>query len=270
MATTSPRMSACIVAYCDYEEVCAAVRSVLAHTPSPDFRLFVVDNASPDGCGQKLLAEDFGDPRVTVRALPENLGFGKGHNSVLPDLAAMGSEIHFILNPDILLTADTLTGIAAWMAGHPAAAMATPQLFYPDGRRQDLPRRKPTPWLLLARQLAERFPRGVFAKANDHYLMRDEDLSAVREIEFCTGSFAAIRTEIFAKIGGFDPEYFMYVEDADLTQKALRCGKAYLLPQFSAIHAWHRAPMRDAGRFRMQLVSMGRYFKKWGVGPGRV
>ena len=52
MATTSPRMSACIVAYCDYEEVCAAVRSVLAHTPSPDFRLFVVDNASPDGCGQ--------------------------------------------------------------------------------------------------------------------------------------------------------------------------------------------------------------------------
>ena len=270
MATTFPRMSACIVAYCDYEEVCAAVRSVLAHTPSPDFRLFVVDNASPDGCGQKLLAEDFGDPRVTVRALPENLGFGKGHNSVLPDLAAMGSEIHFILNPDILLTADTLTGIAAWMAGHPGAALATPQRFSPAGPRPEVPRRQPTPWLLLARQLAERFPRGVFAKANDHYLMRDEDLSAVREIEFCTGSFAAIRTEIFAKIGGFDPEYFMYVEDADLTQKALRCGKAYLLPQFSAIHAWHRAPMRDAGRFRMQLVSMGRYFKKWGVGPGRV
>ena len=270
MATTFPRMSACIVAYCDYEEVCAAVRSVLAHTPSPDFRLFVVDNASPDGCGQKLLAEDFGDPRVTVRALPENLGFGKGHNSVLPDLAAMGSEIHFILNPDILLTADTLTGIAAWMAGHPGAAMATPQLFYPDGRRQDLPRRKPTPWLLLARQLAERFPRGVFAKANDHYLMRDEDLSAVREIEFCTGSFAAIRTEIFAKIGGFDPEYFIFVAPAALPPPALRGATPTRLPQFSAIHAWHRAPMRDAGRFRMQLVSMGRYFKKWGVGPGRV
>ena len=72
----APRMSACIVAYCDYEEVCAAVRSVLTHTPAADFRLFVVDNASPDGCGARLAAEDFGDARVTVRCLPENVGFG--------------------------------------------------------------------------------------------------------------------------------------------------------------------------------------------------
>lgn len=28
-----PKISACIVAYCDYDEVCAAVRSVLANTP---------------------------------------------------------------------------------------------------------------------------------------------------------------------------------------------------------------------------------------------
>ena len=64
---SGPKISACIVAYCDYEEVCAAVRSVLAHTASPDFRLFVVDNASPDGGGGKLAEEDFGDERVTVR-----------------------------------------------------------------------------------------------------------------------------------------------------------------------------------------------------------
>ncbi len=46
-----PKISACIVAYCDYDEVCAAVRSVLANTPGDDFALYVVDNASPDGCG---------------------------------------------------------------------------------------------------------------------------------------------------------------------------------------------------------------------------
>ena len=64
--------------------------------------------------------------------------------------------------------------------------------------------------------------------------------------------------------------YFMYVEDADLTQKVLQKGTVWLAPQFSAIHAWHRAPMRDAGKFKMQLVSMGRYFKKWGCGKGTV
>lgn len=259
-----PKLSACIVAYCDYDEVCAAVRSVLHFTPQADFRLFVVDNASPDGCGAKLAATDFDDPRVEVLCLPENLGFGKGHNAVLDRL---DSEVHFILNPDVLLTGDILNEMAAWMLGHSDAVMATPQLYFPDGRIQHLPRRKPTPWLLLARQLAPKFG-GIFAKADEHYTMQDEDLRTPRPIEFCTGSFAGIRTEVYRKIGGFDPAYFMYVEDADLTQKALQCGKVYLLPQFSAIHAWHRAPMRDAGKFKMQLVSMGRYFKKWGIGRG--
>ena len=34
-----PKISACIVAYCDYDEVCAAVRSILHYTPAPDLAL---------------------------------------------------------------------------------------------------------------------------------------------------------------------------------------------------------------------------------------
>ena len=263
------KVSACIVAYCDCDEVCAAARSVLAHTKSPDFRLFLVDNASLDGCGAQLAAADFADVRVKVKCLSENVGFGKGHNSVLSELA---SDVHFILNPDILLRegdGDVLSDLADWLLAQPGAVMATPQLWFPDGRIQHLPRRKPTPWLLLARQLAPRFG-GVFAKADSHYTMQDEDLTQPRRIEFCTGSFSAVRTDVFKKIGGFDPGYFMYVEDADLTQKALREGTVWLAPQFAAIHAWHRDPMRDAGKFMMQLKSMGRYFGRWGIGKGRL
>ena len=260
------KISACIVAYCDYEEVCAAVRSILQHTPAPDFALYVVDNGSPDGCGARLAATDFGDERVTVRPLAENIGFGKGHNTVLDRL---DSDVHFILNPDILLTEDILEPMAHWLLATPGAAMAPPQLRYPAGRLPHLPRRKPTPWLLLARQLAPKFG-GTFRKADDHYTMQDEDLTVPRPIEFCTGSFMAVRTDVLKKIGGFDPEYFMYVEDADLTQKVLREGSVWLAPQFTAVHAWHRAPMRDAGKFKMQLVSMGRYFQKWGCGKGTV
>lgn len=266
MANQAPKISACIVAYCDYAEVCDAVKSILALTPAPDFALYVVDNGSPDGCGKALADTDFNDSRVTVLPLPENLGFGRGHNAVLDRLQ---SEVHFILNPDIVLTENVLEPLAAWLLATPGAVMATPQLRYPDGRPQHLPRRKPTPWLLLARQLAPKFG-GAFQKADDHYTMQDEYLNTPREIEFCTGSFMAIRTDVFTKMGGFDPDYFMYVEDADLTQKALQYGKVYLAPQFGAIHAWHRAPMRDAGKFKMQLISMGRYFKKWGTKKGSV
>ena len=129
-----PKISACIVAYCDYEEVCAAVRSILQHTPAPDFALYVVDNGSPDGCGQRLAETDFGDARVAVLPLAQNLGFGKGHNAVIPRL---DSAVHFILNPDILLTEDVLEPMADWLLARKGAAMATPQLRYPDGRLQE-------------------------------------------------------------------------------------------------------------------------------------
>ena len=104
-----PKISACIVAYCDYDEVCAAVRSILHYTPAPDLALYVVDNGSPDGCGRQLAETDFGDSRVTVLPLEKNIGFGKGHNYVLDRLT---SDVHFILNPDILLTGDVPSPIS--------------------------------------------------------------------------------------------------------------------------------------------------------------
>lgn len=262
------KISACIVAYCDYDEVCTAVRSILAHTPGPDFRLYVVDNASPDGCGEKLAGTPFGDSRVEVVRLPHNDGFGSGHNSVLDRL---DSDVHFILNPDVVLEDDILDGMADWLMDHPAVVMATPQLHFPDGRIQHLPRRKPRITAMAVRQfpvLVEKV--GFFRRINERYTMQDEDLTRPQPIEFCTGSFMAVRTDVFRKVGGFDRDYFMYVEDADLTQRVLCYGKVYLLPQFTAIHAWHRDPVRDKRKFWMQVRSMVLFFKKWGFGSSPV
>ena len=264
-----PTISACIVAYGHYDEVCDAVDSVLEHTPSPDFKLYLVDNNSPEGAGIALYNTYHDVPRVEVICLPENIGFGKGHNTVLDKLH---SDVHFILNPDIKLTDNILEPMADWLLKQDGAAMATPQLLFPNGKLQHLPRRKPTPWLLLARQLApklgKRWP--ALCRADEHYTMQDEDLTVPRRIEFCTGSFMAVRTDVLQKIGGFDPRYFMYVEDADLTQKVLREGTVWLLPQFRAIHAWHRAPAKNQEQFKMQLRSMFRYFFKWGPFKGKL
>ena len=253
-----PKISACIVAYCDYDEVCAAVRSVLANTPGDDFALYVVDNASPDGCGPRLAQTDFGDVRVQVICLPKNLGFGKGHNSIMDRLT---SDVHFILNPDIQLTADTLSDLADWMAQHPGVVMARPALTFPDGRPQRLPLRRCSVRAMVYRQLP---CLKFWAKYNERYLMADKDLTSPTEIEFCTGSFSAVDTAVFKAVGGFDEDYFMYVEDADLTQKMRTRGKVYLVPQYTAIHAWHRAAHRDLKPALWQTGNLLKYFHKWG------
>ena len=94
--------------------------------------------------------------------------------------------------------------------------------------------------------------------------MADRDLTQPTEIEFCPGSFSAVDTAAFKEVGGFDEGYFMYVEDADLTQKMRTKGKAYLVPQYTAVHAWHRAAHRSLKPFLWQLRSLLRYFSKWG------
>ena len=56
----------------------------------------------------------------------------------------------------------------------------------------------------------------------------------------------------------------MFVEDADLTQKMLQRGQVWLVPQYTAVHVWHRAAHRSLGPMVQQTRSLCRYFKKWG------
>ena len=215
-------LSACIVTYNDQAEALRAAASVLAHTRRHPLTLYLVDNASPDGTGAALeqavaagaLAPGPGQAVRVIRR-EKNAGFGAGHNTVLPQLA---SDYHFILNPDILLEGDTLSDLAEWLEGRPAAVMARPALRFPDGREQRLPLRRCSLRAMVYRQLSF---LTFLKKYNDAYIMAGEDLTVPRPIEFCTGSFMAARTADLKAVGGFDEKYFMYVEDADLTQKML-------------------------------------------------
>ncbi len=115
-------LSACIVVY-NGAEALRAAQTVLDCTRRHPLTLYLVDNASPDGSGQRLTrAAADGTLRtapgqqVQVLCRTQNGGFGTGHNTVL---SLLHSRVHFILNPDIQLTADTLSDLADWMVQHP-------------------------------------------------------------------------------------------------------------------------------------------------------
>ena len=135
---TQMELSACIVVYNGAGEAIRAAQTVLDCTRRYPLTLYLVDNASPDGSGQQLTAAAKDGtlrtaPGQTVQVLCrlENGGFGTGHNTVL---SLLHSRVHFILNPDIQLTADTLSDLADWMAAHPGVVMTRPGLTFPDGR----------------------------------------------------------------------------------------------------------------------------------------
>ena len=101
------KVSACIVTYGGYREAAQAAESLLRHTTGVDLSLYLVDNASPDGTGEKLQqAQPQWGPRVQVMRLARNMGFGAGHNAVLP---VLNSKYHAVVNPDITLDEDAHT-----------------------------------------------------------------------------------------------------------------------------------------------------------------
>ena len=248
------KASASIVVYNGADEAILAAKSLLEHTKDVSLQIYLIDNKSPDNSA-KLLKEARFDADVQVICLDENIGFGSGHNTVLPML---DSDYHFIVNPDITLNEDAVSKLCNWLDRHGDVVMAAPRLAFPNGEEQYTAKRVPTFMALLARQLH------IFKGVEKRYRMLDEDLSKPQEIQFCTGCFNVIRTEVFKAIGGFDESYFMYVEDADITRRAMKMGKVMYVPQVCVTHAWHRDANKKWKNFWMQIKSMFHYWKIWG------
>ncbi len=221
-------ISASIVVYNSPEDAFKTVETVLEHTKNMDFDLYIIDNNSVDKIGENL-REKFPAPNYIL--LEENLGFGKGHNKVLDKI---NSKYHFVINPDILINKDTISEMCRFMDENPDVSICCPKVLHPDGQIQYIAKNRPT----LSALLARRVHKGPFKKIEDKYLAKDRNQDESFEVDFCTGCFFVIRTEVFKNIKGFDPQYFLYFEDADITMEAKKYGKAYYNPAATVIHFW--------------------------------
>jgi len=169
--------------------------------------IIVVDNASSDGSVEDI-KEKFS--YVNVIANDENVGFGKANNQGLE--IAKGKYIVF-LNPDTIVREDTFSKLIKFIKSNPDAGMATCKVLNPDGTLQLACRRGfPGPWTSFTKivGLSKLFPKSkLFSKYNLTYL----DENKINEVDAISGSFMMFTREVYEKVGGFDPQFFMYGED---------------------------------------------------------
>jgi hypothetical protein len=102
--------------------------------------------------------------------------------------------------------------------------MAGCKVLNPDGTLQ-LPCRRsfPGPWTSLTKVtgLSSVFPNSkIFARYNLTYL----DENDTYEVDAISGSFMMMSRDAFEKVGGFDPDFFMYGEDLDLCYRVQQSG----------------------------------------------
>ena len=237
-----------------YDNCRKAIKSILEYTKDVELTLYVVDNNSGDGLLGKLI-EEF--PEITAIQNPDNKGFGHGHNAVLPLLE---SDYHAVVNPDILIDRDVLSELCGYLAENPDIGLVTPKIMFPGGEDQQLPKRDPSFLALFGRHMFKKKLKPVV----EHYQMLDEDLSKPIDIEFATGCFFVIKTEIFKQLNGFDERWFMYFEDMDITRRARAVERAVYYPHTYVYHAWERSSSHKPKFFVILVLGMFKYFGKWG------
>ena len=173
---------------------------------------------------------------VTLSMLGDgsNLGYGAGHNLAF---AAEASDFHLVLNPDVELAPDALFAALQFMAANPNCGIVAPAIYDRGGDRQYLCKRYPTVFDLLIRGFAPRWVHRLFQTRLANYEMRDLTGEAVVwDPPIISGCFMLLRSSVLQKLKGFDPSYFLYFEDFDLSLRAAEVCKIAYVPSVQIIH----------------------------------
>ena len=245
------QVSAGIVTYNNVSEIVPCLNSLIETTKGMDVEIYVLDNHSNDDT-VPVIRNYF--PRVHVIESSVNLGFGRGHNEILKKIS---SEFHMVVNPDIQFTPKVVSKLTAFMRHYPEVGIVTPKIRNADGSEQLLPKRDPKfSYVILSKFRPFHFFR-------DEYTRADEVFNKPSRILSSTGCFFMIRTDVFRKVKGFDEQFFMYFEDADLSRRVRKKKAIVFYPNAYVYHAWKRDNTRSFRGIRIFLTSMVKYFWKW-------
>lgn len=224
------------------------------------YDIIIVDNASSDS--SLFFLEDFcrNNSNFSLIKNAKNKGFGSASN--IGADKAMGKFLLF-LNPDCRVLEGDLEKVLDFYLGESDAGALGVKVLDMDGSLQLSPRAFPS----LARQFYESYFCSRIFRASrvfGSYFMSWWDHLSVRQVDWLSGSFILIRKKIFMDAGGFDRDYFMYSEDADLCLKLVRKGyKNYYYPHYTVSHADAGIASRDTARREAQIWESRRtYFRK--------
>lgn len=254
-------LSITIVVYKKYDDVLLAVHLIEHFTDTKlSKKIYIVDNSvyADDNHYKQTFLDTLSNYKdVEYIDTKKNLGFGKGHNYVLPQL---NSNFHAIVNPDIVLYSDAFSPLISFLQQNPNVGMTAPILTDEYNNIQPVCRRDLTLLDLFCRS----FHLKCFEKRMKYHVMAEVDMSKDFECPFIQGSFLVVRTEIFKKIKGFDERYFMYAEDADLCRTIRHQSKIIVHTDVKVVHKWEKASHTNFKLMKIHLISLLKYFCKWG------
>jgi GT2 family glycosyltransferase len=205
----------------------------------------VVDNGSSDH-STRTLASKY--PHVHIIENAKNLGFAAAVNRAMPRCRDAGFLL--LVNTDAFLDPDCAQTLLEFLEAHPRVGMVGPRLLNPDGTPQTSFEAFPT----LATEILNRsLLKRLFPK---RYPGKHTAFASPTPVEGLIGAVVMIRVQALLEVGGFDEDYFFFLEETDLALRMRRKGwQVYHHPGAHAVH------LQGATAKKMELESRIEFYR---------
>jgi len=254
------KLSASIVLYqTDLTPLKKVIDSYFA-CKSEALQLFLVDNSPTDVL--KSVVTMYPNKEIHYIFNNENMGYGKAHNIAIKKSMEQGLPYHIVLNPDVVIQEGALEKLTLYMNEHPEVGNIMPKIIYPDGQLQYLCKLLPSPIDLIFRRFIpfKKWRDKINQKYELHSFRYDKKIN----IPNLSGCFMFLRTKALEKVGLFDENIFMYLEDIDLNRRIHRAYKTIFFPEAVVVHEYQKASYKNIKLLKVHIKSAIYYFNKYG------
>ncbi len=246
--SSRPDVSAIVVSYNTRELTLRCIESIQEHGGGLSVEIIVVDNASRDGSADAVATHH---PEVQLIANADNRGFATANNQAFE--RATGRYL-LLLNPDAHLTPGALDKTLRFAEENERAGAVGCRVLLPSGEQQStLFRPRGLGTLLINTVVPNRLMRRSKLLGFERYV--GIDLDRVQDVEVVAGCFMLVRREVLEEVGGMDPQFFMYGEEAEWCYRIRQAGWSILYyPDVHVVHAGGQSAKQEKRRMNLAMA----------------
>lgn len=245
------------------DQLLQSIDYACGYLPIAKVSVAIVDNAAHED-GERFRSIFARLPGVDSKRLlcpDENLGYGRAHNLCMHQ----GGDFHLILNPDVYLAEDAIFQGLQHLLSDKHCVLVAPTGVDQQQQPLFLAKRFPSVLDLALRGFAPQFIKQVFNKRLSHYQYTEQQTqTAPYPIQIASGCCMLVRTDAIQRIGGFDPAFFLYFEDFDLSLRLAKQGQLHCVPQMKIVHDGGNTARKGLWHIRQFIDSAKLFFNKHG------
>jgi hypothetical protein len=168
-----------------------------------------------------------------------------------------------ILNPDTLLYKGTIDELVKFLDKNRKAAVVAPNFFHKNKKLfkyQGSQELTPFRAIFALSVINKLFPNNPISRK---YYLKDLDNKRIREVDSVPGSCFMIRKSVFDRVGGFDENFFLYFEEADIFKRIKELEYTiHMIPSAKVVHLHKKTTPRSKKTKKIFEKSRYLYFRK--------